>query len=94
MFILKAYKINTGRQTSFEQQGEHSPDVKLGRGVSTVPTQCNGRRILATKKDLRMRRNISCTGRGKQSMGQQNCEVSLKDKSGLLVGKGLLLSEI
>ena len=27
-------------------------------------------------------------------MGQRNCKVSLKDRSGLLVGKGLLLSEI
>ena len=27
-------------------------------------------------------------------MRQQNCEVSLKDKSGLVVGKGILLSEI
>ena len=77
----------------------NSPDVKQGRGVSTIPIQCNGqlsfgRRILATKKDLWMRTNISCTGRGEQRMRQQNCEVSLKDKSGLVVGKGILLSEI
>ena len=77
----------------------NSPDVKQGRGVSTVPTQCNGqlsfgRRILATKKDLHIRTNISCMGRGEQRMRQQNCEVSLKDRSGLVIGTGILLSEI
>ena len=96
-----------GRHTKSRMEGKHqlnnkesnSPDVTQGRGVSTIPTQWNGqlsfgRRILATKKELRIRTKISCMARGEQKMRQQNCEVSLKDRSGLVVEKGILLSEI
>ena len=41
-----------------------------------------------------MKRNFSSTARGKQIMGWHNCEVSLKNSNGLLVGKGILLFEI
>ena len=77
----------------------NSPAVNKEKRLSNVCTQCNGqlsfgRRILATKKDLQMRRIFSSTTRGKQIMGRHNCEVSLKDSNGLLVGKGILLSKI
>ena len=81
------------------EKKNNCPAVKKGRRVSDDRSPCNGqlsfgRRILATKKDLWMRRNISSNARGKQIMGWHNCEVSLKNNNGVLVEKGILLSEI
>ena len=39
-------------------------------------------------------RNFSCKTQEKQISGRQNNQVSLKDGKGLVIGKGILLSEV
>ena len=76
-----------------------SPSERRGRTISDVRSPCNGqlsigRRVLATRKDIGIGRNSPSTTTRKQINGQQNKQVSLKDGNGLVVGKGILLSEV
>ena len=50
--------------------------------------------MLATRKDVEIGTNSPSTTKRKQINGQQNKQVSLKDGNGLVVGKGILLSEV
>ena len=77
----------------------NSPSEQRRRKICDVCNPCNGqvsigRRILASRQKVGIGRNFSSTAKGKQSSGQQNNQVSLKDGKGLVIGKGILLSEV
>ena len=81
------------------EKENNSPSEQRGRTISDVRGPCNGqlsigRRVLASRKDVGIGRNSPSTKKRKQINGRQNKQVSLKDGNGLVVGKGILLSEV
>ena len=77
----------------------NSPCQQRGRTIWNVRGPCNGqvsigRRILASRQEVGIRRNFPCTTQRKQIIQRQNNQVSLKDGKGLVVGRGILLSEV
>ena len=70
-----------------------------GRTICGVTCLCIGqlsigRRILASRQQVGIGRNFPCTAQRKKIVGQQNNQVSLKNGKGMLVGRGILLSEV
>ena len=70
-----------------------------GRTICDVTCLCNGqvsigRRILASRQEVGIRRNFPCTSQRKQIVEWQNNKVSLKDGKGMVVGRGILFSEV
>ena len=81
------------------EKENNSPSERRGRTISDVRGPCNGqlsigRRVLATRKDVGIGRNSPSTTKQKQINRRQNKQVRLKDGKGLVVGKGILLSDI
>ena len=81
------------------EKENNSPSERRGRTISDVRGPLNGQlsigqRVLATRKDVGIGRNSPSTTKRKQINGWQNKQVSLKDGNGLVVGKGILLSEV
>ena len=76
-----------------------SPSEQRRRKFCDVRGPCNGqlsigRRVLASRQEVGIGRNLQPTGKGKTFSGRQNNQVSLKDGKGFIVGKGILLSEV
>ena len=74
-----------------------APSQQRRRKIYDIRGPCNGqvsigRRILASREEIG--RNFPCTAKGKKMSGRQNTQVRLKDGKGLVVGKGILLSEV
>ena len=53
-----------------------------------------GRRILENRQEVGIGKNFPSTTKGKKISGRQNNRVSLKDGKGVVVGKGILLSNV
>ena len=77
----------------------NSPSKQRRRKFCDVCGPCNGqlsigRRVLASRQEVGMGKNLQPTEKGKTFSGWQNNQVSLKDGKGLIVGKEILLSEV
>ena len=77
----------------------NSPSKQKRSKFCDVRGPCNGqlsigRRVLASRQEVRIGRNLHATGKGQKLSARQNNQVTLKDGKGFIVGKGTLLSEV
>ena len=77
----------------------NSPSEQRRRKICDVHGPCNGqvsigRRILVSRHEVRIGRNFPFTAKGKKISGRQIDQVSLKGGKGLVIGKGIHLSEV
>ena len=77
----------------------NSPYQQRGKTICDVRGPCNGqmtigRQILASRQEVRIGRNFPSTAQREHIVRRQNNQVSLKDGKGLVVGRGVIVSEV